>query len=33
MPHDDCYYCEGDGMIDSETCPRCGGTGLARNDD
>ena len=32
-----CYYCEGTGKIQgvegSETCPRCGGTGLARPDD
>jgi hypothetical protein len=37
-PTEDCYYCQGSGMIDSETgeketCPRCGGTGLARLDD
>lgn len=34
---DACYYCEGTGKIKgvegSETCPRCGGTGLARSDD
>ncbi len=35
----DCYYCNGNGVIKgvegegSETCPRCGGTGLARADD
>jgi hypothetical protein len=32
-----CYYCEGTGKIKGiegpETCPRCGGTGLARPDD
>ena len=32
-----CYYCEGTGKIkgveEPETCPRCGGTGLARPDD
>ena len=37
LPRDDCYYCKGTGMIGSgdemETCPRCGGTGLARQDD
>ena len=33
MPSDDCYYCEGTGTKDSEVCPRCGGTGLARPDD
>ncbi|MFW9890537.1 MAG: hypothetical protein ACFFER_20375 [Candidatus Thorarchaeota archaeon] len=37
MPRDDCYYCRGTGKIGSEdeeeTCPRCGGTGLARQDD
>ena len=37
-PSEDCYYCQGTGMINSgtgekETCPRCGGTGLARPDD
>ena len=34
---DSCYYCDGTGKIKgidaSETCPRCGGTGLARPDD
>lgn len=37
IPRDDCYYCGGTGKIGSgeeaETCPRCGGTGLARQDD
>jgi ribosomal protein S27AE len=37
MPIDECYYCRGTGKIGSEdeeeTCPRCGGTGLARQDD
>jgi hypothetical protein len=37
MPSDDCYYCKGTGKIGSgdetETCPRCGGTGLSRQDD
>ena len=37
VPSDDCYYCQGTGMIKSgdenTTCPRCGGTGLARPDD
>ncbi len=37
MPSDDCYYCRGIGKIGSgdeiETCPRCGGTGLSRQDD
>ena len=37
VPSDDCYYCKGTGKIQSgeelETCPRCGGTGLARPDD
>jgi hypothetical protein len=37
IPRDDCYYCRGTGKIGSddevETCPRCGGTGLARHDD
>ena len=32
-----CYYCNGDGEITGvdgkETCPRCGGTGLAREND
>lgn len=36
-PSDDCYYCEGTGKIKSgeeySTCPRCGGSGLARPDD
>ena len=38
-PSGDCYYCKGTGMIKglegegAETCPRCGGTGLARADD
>ncbi|MGY5876309.1 MAG: hypothetical protein RTU30_11235 [Candidatus Thorarchaeota archaeon] len=36
---DECYYCKGTGKIDedegddSATCPRCGGSGLARADD
>lgn len=34
---DDCYYCKGTGKKDGpdgkQTCPRCGGTGLAREDD
>jgi hypothetical protein len=37
VPSDDCYYCKGSGKIKSgdefETCPRCGGSGLARPDD
>jgi membrane protein implicated in regulation of membrane protease activity len=37
VPTDDCYYCKGTGKIRSgdelRTCPRCGGTGLARADD
>ncbi len=37
MPSDDCYYCKGTGKVGTdeeiETCPRCGGTGLARQDD
>ncbi|OLS30852.1 MAG: Chaperone protein DnaJ [Candidatus Thorarchaeota archaeon AB_25] len=37
VPSDDCYYCKGTGKIKSgeefETCPRCGGSGLARPDD
>jgi ribosomal protein S27AE len=37
VPRDECYYCRGTGKIRSEdeeeTCPRCGGTGLARQDD
>jgi hypothetical protein len=36
-PDKDCYYCNGMGRIEGpdgfETCPRCGGTGLARSDD
>ena len=37
-PSDDCYYCKGTGMITDSggskgTCPRCGGTGIARADD
>ncbi|TFF91378.1 hypothetical protein EU545_04280 [Candidatus Thorarchaeota archaeon] len=36
-PEEDCYYCSGTGRIEGsdgyETCPRCGGTGLARPDD
>ena len=32
-----CYYCNGNGEIagidGEETCPRCGGTGLAREND
>jgi len=30
---DDCYHCKGSGKVNTETCPRCGGTGLARADD
>lgn len=37
IPKDECYYCNGSGKVDYEgeltTCPRCGGTGLARTDD
>ncbi|MBD3407163.1 MAG: hypothetical protein GF411_13675 [Candidatus Lokiarchaeota archaeon] len=37
VPETDCYYCNGSGKIQgpegSESCPRCGGTGLARPDD
>jgi hypothetical protein len=37
IPTDDCYYCKGTGKIKSgyifDTCPRCGGSGLARADD
>jgi membrane protein implicated in regulation of membrane protease activity len=32
-PSDDCYHCKGTGKVNSETCPRCGGTGIARADD
>ena len=32
-PTDDCYHCKGSGKVNTETCPRCGGTGLARADD
>lgn len=37
IPKDDCYYCSGNGKVKTEdgfdTCPRCGGTGLARPND
>lgn len=37
MSSEECYYCKGTGMIDRgidrELCPRCGGTGLAREND
>lgn len=29
----DCYHCKGSGKVNTETCPRCGGTGIARLDD
>ena len=32
-PTDDCYHCKGSGKVNTETCPRCGGTGTARLDD
>ncbi len=32
-PREECYYCNGSGKVEGETCPRCGGTGLARPDD
>lgn len=32
-PSDDCYHCKGTGKVNTETCPRCGGTGIAREDD
>ncbi len=32
-PTDDCYHCKGSGKVNTETCPRCGGTGIARLDD
>jgi len=37
IPEGECYYCNGSGKIgkseEQETCPRCGGSGLARSDD
>ncbi|MHA1928115.1 MAG: hypothetical protein ACTSV2_06015 [Candidatus Thorarchaeota archaeon] len=33
FPSDDCYHCKGSGKVNTETCPRCGGTGIAREDD
>ena len=33
FPTDDCYHCKGSGKVNTETCPRCGGTGIAREDD
>ena len=33
IPSDDCYYCQGSGKKDTEICPRCGGSGMARPDD
>lgn len=33
IPSDECYYCGGSGKKDTEVCPRCGGSGLARPDD
>ncbi len=33
IPSDECYYCQGSGKKDTEVCPRCGGSGLARPDD
>ncbi|MGY5873107.1 MAG: hypothetical protein RTV72_12730 [Candidatus Thorarchaeota archaeon] len=33
IPSSDCYYCKGTGKVDTETCPRCGGTGIAREGD
>ncbi len=33
LPSDECYYCNGTGKKDTELCPRCGGSGLARPDD
>ncbi len=36
-PTEECYYCNGTGRImgadEEEVCPRCGGSGLAREDD
>lgn len=32
-PSDDCLHCKGAGKVNTETCPRCGGTGIARVDD
>ncbi len=32
-PSDDCYHCKGSGKVNTETCPRCGGTGFAREGD
>ena len=32
-PSDDCFHCKGTGKVNTETCPRCGGTGIARVDD
>jgi len=29
---EDCYYCNGNGKINYETCPRCGGTGITPAD-
>jgi hypothetical protein len=28
-----CYYCDGSGKVNQETCPRCGGTGITPSED
>jgi len=33
FPSDDCYHCKGTGKVETEVCPRCGGSGIARKDD
>ena len=33
IPKAECYHCNGTGKVDDDTCPRCGGTGLARADE
>lgn len=29
IEREECYYCNGSGKVNQETCPRCGGTGIA----
>jgi hypothetical protein len=33
VDREECYYCNGSGKVNQETCPRCGGTGIAPPED
>jgi hypothetical protein len=33
IENEKCYYCNGSGKVNTETCPRCGGTGISPDED